>query len=88
MFANHRRWQLALVLGVTFFVGYLDRLNISFAVPLIAAESAWTEAQTREYGSLLMGLFYAGYGVANILLTPWAARLGPRRSQLINVVRW
>ncbi|MGL4565660.1 MAG: hypothetical protein ACRCVD_10230, partial [Halioglobus sp.] len=58
--AGRRRWQLALVLLVTFFVAYLDRLNITFAVPLMAAEFNWSETQTREYGSLLMGLFYAG----------------------------
>ena len=86
--AGHRRWQLALVLMVTFFVGYLDRLNITFAVPLMAVEFAWTEAQTRDYGSLLMGLFYAGYGLANIFLTPLAVKLGPRRSILIIVVLW
>lgn len=83
-----RRWQLALVLGVTFFVGYMDRLNISFAVPLMALEYGWSEEQTRDYGSLLMGLFYAGYGLSNIFLTPLAARLGPRRSMLIIVVLW
>ena len=86
--AGHRRWQLALVLMVTFFVGYLDRLNITFAVPLMAAEFSWSETQTREYGSLLMGLFYAGYGLANIFLTPFAAKLGPRRSIIIIVVLW
>ena len=86
--AGQRRWQLALVLLVTFFVGYLDRLNITFAVPLMAAEFSWNETQTRDYGSLLMGLFYAGYGLANILLTPFAVKLGPRRSLLIIIVLW
>ena len=86
--AGHRRWQLALVLLVTFFVGYLDRLNITFAVPLMAAEFRWSESQTQDYGSLLMGLFYAGYGLANIFLTPFAVKLGPRRSILIIVVLW
>jgi len=85
---GHRRWQTALVLMVTFFVAYLDRLNITFAVPLMAAEFEWTGAQTQQYGSLLMGLFYAGYGLANIFLTPFAARLGPRRSILIIIVLW
>ena len=86
--AGHRRWQLALVLLVTFFVAYMDRLNITFAVPLMATEYGWRETQTREYGSLLMGLFYAGYGLANIFLTPFAERLGPRRSIFIIVILW
>ncbi len=85
---SERRWQLVLVLGVTFFVGYLDRLNISFAVPLMALEYGWSDEQTREYGSLLMGLFYAGYGLANIFLTPLAARFGPRRSLVVIICLW
>jgi sugar phosphate permease len=86
--ADQRRWQLALVLGVTFFVAYLDRLNITFAVPLMAAEFKWSESETQDNGSLLMGLFYAGYGLANIFLTPLAVRLGPRRSLVSIIVLW
>lgn len=86
--SGHRRWQLALVLMVTFFVGYMDRLNITFAVPLMAAEFGWSQAQTQTNGSFLMGLFYAGYGLANIFLTPFAVRLGPRRSLLLIVLLW
>ena len=83
-----RRWQMVMVLGVTFFVGYLDRLNISFALPLMALEYGWSDEQTREYGSLLMGLFYAGYGLANIFLTPFAQRFGPRKSMLVMICLW
>jgi MFS family permease len=86
--SGHRRWQLSLVLMVTFFVGYLDRLNITFALPLMAAEFGWSEVQTQDYGSLLMGLFYGGYGLANIFLTPFAVRFGPRRSLLIIIILW
>ncbi|MDZ7782173.1 MAG: MFS transporter [Halioglobus sp.] len=86
--ADNRRWQLALVLMVTFFVGYLDRYNISFALPLMAEEFGWDEARTQYYGSLLLGVFFAAYGLANILLTPFAARLGARRSLLIMVCLW
>jgi MFS family permease len=82
------RWQLSLVLMVTFFVAYMDRLNITFALPLMAAEFGWSEVQTQDYGSLLMGLFYGGYGLANIFLTPFAVRLGPRSSLLIIITLW
>lgn len=85
---RERRWQLVLVLGFTFFVGYMDRLNISFAVPLMAREFGWSPEQTGDYGSMLMGLFYAGYGLANIFVTPLAARFGPRRSLLVIVLLW
>ncbi|MEZ5568497.1 MAG: MFS transporter [Halioglobus sp.] len=79
---------MALVLMVTFFVGYLDRYNITFALPLMADEFGWSEQQTRDYGSLLMGIFFAAYGLANMFLTPFAARLGARRSMLVMVCLW
>ena len=82
------RWQLAAVLMMTVFVGYLDRLNISLALPLISEEFGWDTAQKQYYGSLLMSLFYAGYGLANILISPFGARLGGRRSLVIIVILW
>lgn len=82
------RWRLSLALMVSFFVAFLDRMNISLALPLIRAEQGWTEAQTRDYGALLVTLFYVGYGAANIFLSPIAARFGPRRSLLSVVVLW
>ena len=73
---------------MTFLIGYYDRLNISLAMPLIAAENGWTDAETASKGALLMGLFYAGYGVANIFLTPFATRVGPRRSLVVIIILW
>ncbi len=87
-FLKERRWQLVLVLMVTFFVGFLDRLNITFALPLMAAEYNWTQEETQRYGSMLMGFFYGAYGLANMLLSPLAGRFGPRKSLMTIVVLW
>jgi MFS family permease len=73
---------------VTFLIAYYDRLNIALAMPLIAAEKGWTDAETATNGALLMGLFYAGFGVANIFLTPLGARFGPRRSIVVIILLW
>ena len=73
---------------MTFLIAYYDRLNISLAMPLIAAENGWNDAETASNGALLMGLFYAGYGIANIFLTPFAARIGPRKSLIVIVLLW
>ncbi len=85
---NSERWKLVLTLGVTFLVAYYDRLNISLAMPLIALENGWTDAETAANGALLMGLFYGGYGLANIFLTPLGARVGPRKSLVIIILLW
>ena len=73
---------------MTFLVAYYDRLNISLAMPLIALENGWTDAETAANGALLMGLFYGGYGIANIFLTPLGARVGPRKSLVIIILLW
>jgi MFS family permease len=83
-----QRWRLAAVLGLTLLVGYYDRLNVSLALPLIATERGWTEAETAHWGGLLMSAFYVAYGLANILLSPLGARFGPRRSLLLMIVLW
>jgi len=86
--AQRERWKLVLTLGVTFLIAYYDRLNIALAMPLIAVENGWTDAETATNGALLMGLFYAGFGVANILLTPLGVRFGPRRSLVAIILLW
>ena len=73
---------------MTFLIAYYDRLNIALAMPLIAAENGWNNAETATNGALLMGLFYAGFGVANIFLTPLGARFGPRRSIVVIILLW
>jgi sugar phosphate permease len=82
------RWRLSLTLGVTLFVGYLDRMNISLAMPLIAQHYGWSLADTRSQGASLMTLFYVGYGLANLFLSGAATRLGPRTSLLGVIGLW
>ncbi len=79
---------MVVTLGVTFLIAYYDRLNISLAMPLIAIEQGWSEAETASKGGLLMGLFYTGYGVANIFLSPLGTRIGPRVSLVVIILLW
>lgn len=82
------RWWIAGTLSLTLFVAYLDRLNISLALPLMARDLGWSAAETERSGELLFALFYLGYGLANILLSPLAQRLGGRTSLTIIIVLW
>ena|GEM_PF-148934 len=83
-----QRWRLGFVLMISLFVGYLDRVNISLALPLMGEEYGWDDAQLTSYGELLFSVFYVGYGLANIFLSPLAARIGPRVSMIVIVVLW
>ena len=73
---------------MTFLIAYYDRLNISLEMPLIAAEHGWTDAETAANGSVLLGLFFAGFGLASIFLGPLGGRAGPRRSLVVIILLW
>lgn len=81
-----RRWWLPLALAVSTAVGFLDRLNLSLALPSIGREYHWTAAEIGERGGALLAAFFVGYSLSNIALSPLAARLGPRRALFAIVV--
>ena len=88
MIEGRMRWKLALTLMVTLLIAYYDRLNVSLALPLIAEDFGWTATETRRYGALLMSLFYVGYGLANIFLSPLGMKFGLKRSLIVIIVLW
>lgn len=82
---GNRRWFVPLALFVSLLVGFLDRLNLSLALPQMAEENNWTVEEVGNQGTIILGVFFIGYGLSNIFLTPFAARFGVRRS-LMGVV--
>jgi sugar phosphate permease len=80
------RWLVPVALLVSVLIGYLDRLNIALAMPAIGRDFGWTAEEMGEYGGMLISIFFVGYGLANIFLSPLAARFGPRRSLMLIVV--
>lgn len=80
------RWQMPAVLLLTVLVSYFDRMNITYAIAKIGAEYGWTTREIGSYGGLLMSIFYVGYGLANMLLSPIGARFGPRKSLMFIIV--
>jgi sugar phosphate permease len=81
-----RRWWLPLALAVSTTVGFLDRLNLSLALPSIGRDYHWTVAEIGERGGALLAAFFVGYALSNVALSPLAARLGPRRALIAIVV--
>jgi sugar phosphate permease len=79
------RWRIPLALAVTMFVHYLDRNNLALALPRIAQEFGWTDAQVGSRGELLLAAFYLSFGISNIALSPLGERLGPRRSTIAAI---
>ncbi len=83
---GRRRWWVPAALFVSLLISYINRIDISFALPAMAKEFAWSPAQVGRYGGALLGLFFVCYGMSNMILSPLAARLGPRKSLIAIVV--
>ncbi|MCC6143837.1 MAG: MFS transporter, partial [Candidatus Hydrogenedentes bacterium] len=80
------RWLVPAALLVSVLIGDLDRLNIALALPAIGRDFGWTAEEIGRHGGTLISIFFIGYGIANIFLSPLAARFGPRRSLMLIVV--
>ncbi|MCP4623496.1 MAG: MFS transporter [bacterium] len=80
------RWQLPVVLLFTVLISYFDRMNITYAIAKIGGEYGWSTKEIGNYGGLLMSIFYVGYGLANMFLSPLGAKFGPRKSLLVIIV--
>jgi len=81
-----RPWPIALVLGVTTFVHYLDRNTLALALPHIAAENHWTEAETGYWGQYLLGAFYLTFGLFQIFLSTAAERWNIKAALILSIV--
>jgi sugar phosphate permease len=79
------RWRIPLALAVTVFVNYLDRNNLSLALPRIAQDFGWSDRQIGANGELLLAAFFLSYALSNMLLSPLAERFGPKRSVMAAI---
>lgn len=84
--AHYRRWTIPIVLHVSLFTAFLDRVNLAYALPKLGEFYGWTAAELAGKGSLLLGAFYLAYALGNLLLSGRAARWGLRRSLIALVV--
>lgn len=79
------RWRIPIVLAVTVFVNYLDRNNLSLAIPRIAQDFGWTDRQIGSNGELLLAAFFLPYAFSNMLLSSFAERFSPKRSVIVAI---
>ena len=79
------RWRIPIILAVTVFVNFLDRNNLSLALPRIAQDFGWSDRQIGSNGEWLLGAFFLSYALSNMLLSPIAEWFGPKRSVLAAI---
>jgi sugar phosphate permease len=85
---TRQRFFLVAILCIGITVAYLDRVNIS----VLAANDVFLvemgiKGQPVKIG-MLMSTFLMAYGLANITLSPFGDRLGPRKAMVICIVLW
>lgn len=80
------RWRIPIVLAVTVFVNYLDRTNLSLALPRIAQDFGWNDRQVGSNGEWLLAAFFLSYSLSNMLLSPVAEQFGPKRSTIAAIM--
>lgn len=81
---TQKRWWVALMLCAVTLIGYVDRLALSVAAPVIRREFGFTNEQ---YGFITFA-FLATYAAGQLLLGPVIDRLGSKRSLSLAVLWW
>jgi len=79
-------WHVPVILGLTFAIHYLDRNAMAYALPQIAREWGWSDAETGKRGEALLGAFFLTFGFAQIALSGAAERFGAKRSIIAAIV--
>jgi ACS family hexuronate transporter-like MFS transporter len=81
---TQKRWWIAIMLCAVTMIGYVDRLALSVAAPVIRKEFGFTNEQ---YG-LITFAFLLTYAAGQLLLGPVIDRLGSKRSLSLAVSWW
>jgi ACS family hexuronate transporter-like MFS transporter len=81
---TQKRWWVAIMLCAVTMIGYVDRLALSVAAPVIRKEFGFTNEQ---YG-LITFAFLLTYALGQLLLGPVIDRLGSKRSLSLAVFWW
>lgn len=83
-----KRFIIVFCLCFGIFIAYLDRVNVS----VLAANDPFLlemgiKGAPVQIG-MMMSVFLAAYGVANVLLAPIGDYLGPRKSMMLCIALW
>jgi MFS family permease len=82
---SQTRWRIPVVLAVTVFINYLDRNNLSLAIPRLAQDFGWSDREVGSKGEVLLAAFFLSYALSNMLLSPVAERFGAKRSVMAAI---
>ena len=78
------RWNLAILMFLISFIGYMDRVNLSVATPVIMQEFSFSRIDM----GLIQTAFFAGYSIMQVPGGIMAEYFGHRRVATIAVLWW
>jgi len=81
---QQKRWWVAIMLCAVTMLGYVDRLALSVAAPVLKQEFGFSN---EEYGRITLG-FLLLYATGQLLLGPLIGRLGSKRALSLAVIWW
>lgn len=81
---QQKRWWVAIMLCAVTMLGYVDRLALSVAAPVLKQEFSFSN---EDYGRITLG-FLLLYAAGQLLLGPLIGKLGSKRSLSLAVVWW
>lgn len=81
---SQKRWWVAIALCAVTMIGYVDRLALSVAAPVVRATFGFSNEQ---YGLITLA-FLLCYGSGQLLLGPVIDRLGSKRALSLAVLWW
>ncbi len=84
--AQRLPWRIPFVFALTFIIHHLDRNAMAYALPQIAAEKGWSNAEVGQWGQALLGAFFITFGLAQISISGLAERFGAKRSLLGAII--
>lgn len=85
---TRERVVLVAILLLTVLVANLDRVNVSVLVADNTFLSDMLIQGKPVEAGMLMTLFLAAYGLANVVLSPLGDIIGPRKAMLISIMLW
>lgn len=83
-----KRFTIVACLFIGIFIAYLDRVNVSVlgADELFLIEMGIKDTPVKI--GMMMSVFLAAYGIANVTLAPLGDYFGPRKSMMACIVLW
>lgn len=85
---TRKRFLIVACLFIGIFIAYLDRVNVSVLAanePFLAYMGI--EGMPLQIG-MMMTVFLAAYGIANVVLSPLGDYLGPRKAMMLCILIW